>query len=83
MKIVTGVATATEKWKPLYEQKQLLYEKADSVMLRTRIEKFYFYNYEQIVLQNWLAEMEWFSICRNHGQSKQLFYTWFLTGIVT
>lgn len=24
--------------------------------------------------------MEWFSICRNHGQRKRLFYTWFLTG---
>ncbi len=24
--------------------------------------------------------MEWFSICRNHGQTKRLFYTWFLTG---
>lgn len=22
--------------------------------------------------------MEWFSICRNHGQRKRLFYTWFL-----
>lgn len=24
--------------------------------------------------------MEWFTICRNNGQRKRLFYTWFFTG---
>lgn len=65
MKIVTEVwPQQREKWKPLlhlYWKDLLLYEKADSVILRMRIEKFYFYNCERIVLQTDWPEWSDFS----------------------
>lgn len=54
MKSVTEVWPQRRKKESHYMNKnKLLYEKADSVTLRTRIENFYFYNCKQIVLQNW------------------------------